>query len=123
MGIPSVDSCLLKHLEFHCVSSNKLANSFLIVWFLPSKLVAGESKNFKTPGMQKIVQLHELCVIPRGQTSFGGYIHNKAYVAFKGGKRNNFLGVDSSSRKLKDGFDLGKILTFLFLGKFNSCFH
>lgn len=58
---------------------------------LSSKLVARKGQNLETPQGEHVVQLHKLCIVPRGQASLGCHVHHKTDFAFEGGERDNLF--------------------------------
>jgi hypothetical protein len=84
-GTGAVDVCLLEESQLGGHVSVKrldeLNNLIMSSWFLPSKLIAGESKNLEPPGMEFVVQLRKLGIVAGSKASLGRDVNEKKDIS------------------------------------------
>ena len=100
------------HAKFSCGHS---LNIFVLCFFLAQELAARKANHCKAVLLVPIVQLHELFIVPLGEGSLGGNVHNKsASLALHVVAEHRFIEVDVSDQdgpQLADYLALTSVLT------------
>lgn len=104
MSFGSVHVRFGKDVELHAVSVRKGADILSASRLLLAKLVARKGEDAETPRVQGLVEFHELLVVARGQTSFGGSVHDQAHAAGILGQLDR-LSKEQVSAEFKEGRD------------------
>ena len=84
-GAGAIDVCLFEESQLGRHVSverlHELNNLIMSSWFLTTKLIARESKNFEPPRMEFVIQLRKLGIVGRSKASLGGDVDEKEDVS------------------------------------------